>query len=186
MQLTMILRFQLILKHPVFEKLPDCMPMNDRASYYQALVAHEKVLRTGVKDGSDEYFTALDEAMGFNAKEGKVDKKDVDDVVVDTKTEQPKPSAPPRVARRRASRGVMSAGPWSQPNGSKALPTRASSMAWRASFSRCAASLLALPSTPKPIGTPASSILRRGKMPLANRMLLHGQWAMPVRVLANR
>lgn len=77
---------------------PDCMPMNDRASYYQALAAHEKVLRTGVKDGSDEYFTALDEVMGFNAKEGKVDKKDVDDVVVDTKAEQPKPSAPPRVA----------------------------------------------------------------------------------------
>ena len=49
-----------------------------------------------------------------------------------------------------------------------------------------AASLLALPSTPRPTGTPALSILRTGAMPLASRMLLHGQWATPVLVAANR
>ena len=108
---------------------------------------------------------------------------------------RPSTCAPPRVARRSASRGVISAGPKSQPNtvrpcswrgASIARPTRASNMAWRASLSRWPASLLALPSTPRPTGTPALSILRRGKMPLAKRILLHGQWAMPVRVLANK
>lgn len=44
----------------------------------------------------------------------------------------------------------------------------------------------ALPSTPRPTGTPALSILRIGAMPLARRILLQGQCATPVRVAANR
>ncbi len=67
-----------------------------------------------------------------------------------------------------------------------ARPTRASSRACRASLTMWAASLLALPSTPMPTGTPALSILRMGAMPLARRILLHGQWATPVRLAAKR
>ena len=109
---------------------------------------------------------------------------------------RPKTSAPPRVAKRNASRAVISMGAVSQPKivlpsaltcgPSRDFRRRANNMACRASFTMCAASLLALPSTPKPTGTPASIILRMGAMPLAKRMLLQGQWAMPVRVAANR
>ena len=74
----------------------------------------------------------------------------------------------------------------SQPKGSSAAPTRASSMAWRASATSCAPSLEALPSTPSPTGTPASSMARTGAMPLASRMLEQGQWATPVPVAAKR
>ncbi len=45
-------------------------------------------------------------------------------------------------------------------------------------------SLLALPSTPRPTGVPASRMARTGAMPLARRMLLLGQWATPVWVRA--
>ena len=59
-------------------------------------------------------------------------------------------------------------------------------MAVRASATRWAASLLALPSTPRPTGTPASRKARTGAIPLARRMLLEGQWATPVPVAAKR
>lgn len=82
-----------------FRDHPECMPMNDRATYFKAMAANETVLRSGVKVGTDEYFSALDQAMGFTVKDDQkaVEKVVVDDVVVDTKTEA-KPSAPPRVA----------------------------------------------------------------------------------------
>lgn len=74
------------------------------------------------------------------------------------------------------SRAVISAGPKSQPK--KVLPwrvsgacierpTRASNKACRAPFTICAASLLALPSTPKPTDTPALSMRRMVAMPVA-------------------
>ena len=56
----------------------------------------------------------------------------------------------------------------------------------RASPTMWAASLLALPSTPNPTGTPASSIFLMGAMPEARRMLEQGQWATPVPVAAKR
>ena len=108
---------------------------------------------------------------------------------------RPSTSAPPRVAKRNASRAVISMGAVSQPKTvrpsavtcgvSSDLRRRASNLAWRASFNMWAASLLALPSTPKPTGTPASIIFRMGAMPLAKRILLQGQCAIPVRVAAN-
>ena len=113
---------------------------------------------------------------------------------------RPSTWAPPRVANARASRALISAGPRSQPKkvcrsplllrrssgGCMARPTRANSIAWRASFTICAPSLLALPSTPSPTATPASSRRRTGAMPEASRMLLQGQCATPVRLAAKR
>ena len=68
---------------------------------------------------------------------------------------------------------------------SSADASRESSMAWRASPSRCEPSLLAEPSTPRPTFTPAARYCRTGAMPEASRMLDEGQWATPVPVRAS-
>lgn len=89
---------------------------------------------------------------------------------------RPSTRAPPSVAISSASRAPIAAGP---------KPTRASSIAWRVSPSMWAPSFEALPSTPRPTGTPASRMARTGAMPEASRMFEHGQWATPVPVRAN-
>ena len=64
--------------------------------------------------------------------------------------------------------------------------TRCSSIACRASASRCPASLLADPSTPRPTLTPASRICLTGAIPEPSRQFEQGQCATPVPVRAKR
>ena len=91
---------------------------------------------------------------------------------------RPRQRAPPRVAIQSTSSAV------SQRDGSR--PWRWASSAWRASASMFELSLLAEPSTPRPTGTPASSISRTGAMPEPRRKLELGQWATPVPVSPKR
>ncbi len=91
---------------------------------------------------------------------------------------RPRQRAPPRVASQKTSSAV------SQRSGSR--PWRCASSAWRASASMFELSLLAEPSTPRPTGTPASSISRTGAMPEPSRKFEVGQWATPVPVSPKR
>ncbi len=59
-------------------------------------------------------------------------------------------------------------------------------MASRTSTSKLEPSLLAAPSTPSPIFTPASRYFFTGAIPEASRMFDDGQWQAPAPVLAKR
>lgn len=83
-----------------FRAHPEAAPINDPAMYHKALAAHYDIVKSGVQDGSDDYYAKLDEMMGFadsgSGDDVVVDTKPKDDVVVDTKAA---PKAPaPRVA----------------------------------------------------------------------------------------
>ena len=84
---------------------------------------------------------------------------------------RPRISAPPRVANSRASLELIASAP---------CETLCINIAWRASKTRFPESLLADPSTPKPILTPASSICRIGAIPEPSLQFEHGQCDMPV------
>lgn len=84
-----------------FREHPECAATNDKSKWYQALAAHESILRAGVADGTDEYFVRLDKAMGYdNGSEAVEDRaahdRTSEDVVVDTKATPTKPA--PRVS----------------------------------------------------------------------------------------
>jgi hypothetical protein len=84
-----------------FRAHPEAAPINDPAMYHKALAAHYSIVKSGVQDGSDDYYAKLDELMGFadggSGDDAVVDTKPKDDVVVDTA--KPAPKAPaPRVA----------------------------------------------------------------------------------------
>lgn len=84
-----------------FRTHPEVAPINDPAMYHKALAAHYSIVKSGVQDGSDDYYAKLDEMMGFGGKGGDdvvvETKKAEDDVVVDTAPKSA-PKAPPRVA----------------------------------------------------------------------------------------
>lgn len=84
-----------------FRSHPECAPHNDRAAYYKALSVHEAIIKSGVADGSEDYYQKLDREMGYGPKEEVVDDpvtkaKGGDDVDV-VEERAPKP-APKRVA----------------------------------------------------------------------------------------
>lgn len=66
-----------------FREHPECAPTNDRGNYFKALAEHERIVKSGVQDGSDEYYRKLDEAMGYARGD---DAADDGDVVIDRAT----------------------------------------------------------------------------------------------------
>jgi hypothetical protein len=70
--------------------------------------------------------------------------------------------------------------------GSRPIFSRANSIASRTSIRRFDPSLLAEPSTPSPVRTPASRYFFTGAIPDASRMFDDGQWQTPAPLFANR